>query len=144
MSTNIIIDTYKRRHKPMKNNYLYKTDVEDWGNNHRKIWRLKLKLTPQEWGEIKQYFKYYKNRNLVGWGTTSPIKVTEILTLIRGDDTIKAELTRINEEIAKNEKIEAWGYNDVIEEMDYYGAVNTLRDLRTEKDELLGFKTIHF
>lgn len=78
-------------YKPIKkeNPYLYKTKVEDWNDNHKIIWRLKLLLDPNEWSEIKEYFKYYKNSNLVGWGTTSPNEVTKILTSLNVNNVLE-------------------------------------------------------
>lgn len=124
----------------MSNKYLYKTDVQDWKENHATIWRLKILLTPYQWGEVKQYFKYYKNRNLTGWGTVDPLTVSEILTNLCGDDDTKKLLSEINDDLKKihSRQLDGYGqwhdWNWKAEEEDLYN--ESL--LKSRKRELLG------
>ena len=130
----------KKAVKKEKNSYLYKTDVEDWADNHKKIWRLSLKLTPYEWNIIKGYFKYYRNRNLTGWGTTSPQEVTELIISVRGDDNIVSKLENINSELQKLLKRHNLGYeNDFFGECEFEKNEFEIKRLQKEKRELLGF-----
>ena len=126
--------------KKQKNPYLYKTDVEDWKDHHSKIWRLSLKLTPYEWNMVKRFFKYYKNRNLVGWGTTSPQEVTELIMSVRGDDETVKRLDKINLELQKLLKRHNLGYeNDFFGECEFEKNEFAIKELKKEKRELLGF-----
>lgn len=54
------------------------------------LWKLKVKLTPEEWGAVKEYFKFYtkgdefiKNARYFGWATVNPVRVMEILIKMR-------------------------------------------------------------
>ena len=116
----VIVPPSDENRTTIRNNFLYRTEVEDWADHHKNIWRLRLKIETSEWDEVKKYFKYYKNRNLTGWGTTSPIQVSEILTLLRGDEETKENLKHINHKI-----------ENVEDETD-------LLKLNKEKRELLG------
>lgn len=107
------------------NQFLYKSDVEDWADHHKTIWRLSLKLEPEEWKAVASFFKYYKNRNLVGWGTTSPVEVTEILTGLKGDAETKDKLDFINAKIKALELSLRMGY-----ERDVFGVMDRGRDER--------------
>lgn len=122
-----------------RNPYLYKTKVIDYGENCT-IWRLKILLKPEEWDKVKSYFKYYKNRNLQGWGTTSPMKVAEILVELTGDTDTKNKLEEINSNLNKilqSRKNGYGGWDDwdwkSEENDDYMESV-----LKKEKRELLG------
>ena len=130
----------KKPVKKERNKYLYKTDVEDWKDHHAKIWRLSLKLTPYEWNMVKRFFKYYKNRNLVGWGTTSPQEVTELIVSVRGDDETVKRLDKINLELQKLLKRHNLGYeNDFFGECEFEKNEFAINELKKEKRELLGF-----
>lgn len=124
-----------------KNPFLYKTEVEDWKDHHKKIWRLSVLLEPTEWKQVSKYFKYYKNRNLIGWGTTSPLEVTEILTTLKGDKQTQSLLNEINEELEKIKQSRLNGYgqwHDFDWEAEAEDKYNE-KLLKNQKRELLGF-----
>lgn len=54
------------------------------------LWKLKEKLTPDEWGAVKDYFSYYKikdenvrNMKYYGWATYQPVDVIKRLLDLR-------------------------------------------------------------
>ena len=126
--------------KHKKNKFLYKTNVKDWKDKHKTIWRLSIKLERNEWEKISQYFKYYRNRNLTGWGTTSPLEVTEILTELRGDNKTQNKLNEINEGLKKVHQNQLNGYGQW-HDWDWNSeAKDKYKEklLKEEKKELLG------
>ena len=119
-----------------KANYLYNSHIKEGNKN---IWRLTLLLQPTEWSEIKDYFQYFKNDMLVGWGTTSPVEVSEILVNLKGSDDVKDELLLIENEIANLETKQRWGYERDIEgRIDRANDTKKLKQLFKDKRELLG------
>ena len=57
------------------------------------VWKLKKKLTPKEWGTVKQFFKYYnkndeniRNSKYHGWMTTDPVSV---MIKLKFEDNLK-------------------------------------------------------
>lgn len=64
--------------------YLYNSKVRCY--NGQNIFRLCLKLTPSEWEEVRQYFKYYDFEGIKGWGTLHSYDVAKKLLSLRSDD----------------------------------------------------------
>lgn len=57
--------------------YLYNSHYR--ADNGKAIYRLTVKLNPQQWDTVKEYFFYYNIGDLHGWGTIHPVKVIKAL-----------------------------------------------------------------
>lgn len=64
-------------------------DGFDKKSNHG-MWKLKVKLTPDEWREVREYFQFYekgdkniKNAKYFGWATVNPVKVMKTILKMR-------------------------------------------------------------
>lgn len=107
--------------------YLYNSKVRNSYNGNT-IYRLALKLTPQQWGKVKQYFKYYNFEGLKGWGTTNPYDVVRLLL-----EDENPQYQQLQEKITKAQTdiVNANGY---LEAEDYNGL---LTNLKYEQDRLV-------
>lgn len=64
-------------------------DGFDQRANHG-LWKLKVKISPAEWGAVKEYFNFYEkddkfisNSKYFGWATVNPVQVMKILLKMR-------------------------------------------------------------